>query len=280
MEHTNAEPADDEGLALDRAEASSRSSGKKGDATPGPDGPSDDTQDMRDEGERRPLPTDVDASAGDASEQLTFEQRLDALSLTVSRQSEHREIMLGTLAFCEEAKEEPDVESHIQGLPEWRSETQSPFSLIVALVRAHGLDRFELDEQGEVITDERKRGLSEDEADDLVWSVSYQTTDVGMTLLEDMRPKERLARLIAARPQRRDTYVDVLRFCTTPRTRQEIEGLLRGRKILSDEGRGGEPLKPSVFIDKLERSGVLVWDGHWNTSEDGKAYLESCAARA
>lgn len=224
------------------------------------------------------LPTDIDArDTMDDELPLTFEERCGALLDLVGRQSEHREIFVDVLGFCAEAQEESRVEERIAARPEFAYETQSPYYLIAALVKAGGLERFELDEQGEVVTPERRRGLSEDEIDDLVWSVVYQTTDVGMTVAQDMQPGRRLDALLAARPTRRDTYCEVLEFCCEPRTRRELEELLEGRPILVEEAVGHEPLKPSVFIDKLERSGALVWNGTWNTSAAAQAYLEALA---
>ncbi len=223
-----------------------------------------------------PCPTDVSDDEPTAGE-LDFEDVCDALRRTVTRQPEHREIYLKTLAFCDEEKAEPDVEAFIQGLPEFAYETQSPYYLIAALVHTGGLERLELDEEGEVVTPERKEGLSEDEADDLVWSIAYRTTAAGMTVGQDLAPQARMDWLVQARPARKDTYCDVLAFCLEPKRRAEVEGLLRGRQILNDEGVDGEPLQPSVFIDKLERSGALEWRGAWVTTPAGKAYLEEHA---
>ncbi len=186
----------------------------------------------------------------------------------------HREIFLSILAFCDESRPEPDVEAHVQAQPQFAYETQSPYYLIRALVDAGGLQRFELDEQGEVVTPERSQGLTEDEIDDLVWSISYQTSAEGMTVLSDEAPQARLRRLVERRPLRARTYLSVLEYCTRPRTRAELEGFLRGNPILEEEAVHGEPLKPSVFMDKLESAGMLVWDGRWNTSDAGRAYLE------
>ena len=226
--------------------------------------------------EPRPCPTDVAEDEADAST-LDFEAVCDGLRRCVTKQSQHREIYIKTLTFCDEEKAEPDVETFIQSLPEFAYETQSPCYLISALVHAGGLERFELDEEGEVITTERKEGLSEDEVDDLIWSIAYRTTAAGMTVAQDMAPQARMDRLVQACPARKDTYCDVLAFCLEPKKRTEVEELLRGRQILTDEAVDGEPLQPSVFIDKLERTGALEWHGAWLTSAAGKAYLEEHA---
>ena len=55
--------------------------------------------------------------------------------------------------------------------------------------------------------------------------------------------------------------------------------MLEGRDILRFDAPDGRPLMPSVFVDRLERSGVLVWRGKWVTGPEGKAYLDAHAGR-
>ena len=245
--------------------------------TPATQAPADDGEsESAGPGAGRPCPTDVHLDAEDVTK-ASFEDVCAGLWRTVNRQPEHREIYVKTLTFCDEERLEPAAEAYVQSLPEFAHETQSPYYLLAALVRAGGLERLELDEEGEPITPERTAGLSADEADDLVWSIAYRTTAAGMTVCQDMQPATRLRNLVQIRPEREDTYRDVLEFCLDPKPRREVERLLTGRPVLAGEGAGGEPLLPSVFIDKLERSGALVWEGAWVTSEAGKAYLEERA---
>lgn len=223
-----------------------------------------------------PLPTDVQPAVEPQTEP-SLEERCEAIERLVLKQPEHREIYEAVLGFCRQRRSQADVEAYIQSLPECVHESQSPYFLIKSLVRAGGLARVELDAEGEVVTPERKAGLDEDALDDLVCDVAYETTEAGCLAHEDLRPVRRFEHLLERQPTRRNVYCEVLGFCSEPRTRHEIEDLLRGRQILIDEAVDGQPLKPSVFIDKLERSGVLVWKGGWVTSEDGMAYLEAHA---
>ena len=55
--------------------------------------------------------------------------------------------------------------------------------------------------------------------------------------------------------------------------------LLRGRPVL-ETVIGGERrrMQPSVFVDKLERSGALVWKEGWCLTEEGDAFLRDLKA--
>jgi hypothetical protein len=226
----------------------------------------------------KPLPTDVKPAK--VEPELSFEERCDLIERLVLNQTEHRELRLGILDYCRTRRALPEVEYYVMDLPEYGSETQSPYYLVRSLEQAGALLKLELDEEGEVVTSERKEGLTEDEVDDLVFEIDYETTPAGIAVCDDLTPAARLEGLFAMQPARTDTYREVLEFCRTPRTRQELEELLDGREILTLDAPGDRPLKPSVFVDKLERSGVLVWRGKWVTSESGKAYLDEHAAVA
>lgn len=228
----------------------------------------------------RSLPTDIQPSACDdcePAEPLTFDERCDRVERHVLKQPEHREIRIATLGFCAQRRALPEIEVFIEDLPEYGYDTQNPYRLIRSLEAAGGLVGVELDEEGQVVTPERKEGLSEDEVDDLVFEIDFETTDAGRAVYERLKPSARLDDLLATQTARKDTYCEVLEFCLTPRSRQEIEALLAGREILTLDAPSDQPLQPSVFVDKLERAGVLVWRGKWATSDAGKAYLDEHA---
>ena len=225
-----------------------------------------------------PLPTDV-APRDDGAGQLDFAGACERVERAVLRQTEHREILIAVLGFCETRRRLDEVELFIMDRPEFGYETQSPFLLIGLLERAGALARLELDENGGPVTDERKEGLSEDEADDLVFEVDYETSPAGREVYGRLAPQARLAELLETQDARRDVYCELLEFCLAPRSREEIEALLEGRDILRFDAPDGRQLMPSVFVDRLERSGVLVWRGKWVTGPEGKAYLDAHAGR-
>jgi hypothetical protein len=134
---------------------------------------------------------------------------------------------------------------------------------------------FELDAEGRDVTEQRKQGLSEDEIDDLVADFAFKTNDLGKALLEEFSPADRLDDLLAQVPKRRDTYLEVLEFLCEKRSYAQVDELLRGREILeTGPSESDRPMQPSVFIDKLAAVGGIVYDEGWQTSPEGKEYLE------
>ena len=136
----------------------------------------------------KPCPTDIALQAEGPAFALSFEERCEPLTRHVLSQTEHREIRIAVLGFCRERRPLAEVELFVQDLPEFGYETQSPYLLIRALERAGGVVCVELNDQGEPVTPERKEGLDEDEIDDLVFELDFETTDAGVAVYERLTP--------------------------------------------------------------------------------------------
>ena len=218
--------------------------------------PRDDSQEREEAAAEAAM--DVAALAADDlpdAAELTFEEKLAELNRTVMRHPLNREILYKTLAFCAEERPLREAEDFIAALPQFERATQNQFYMLMSLVRSYGLDMIERDEDGNRVLPEQKEGLSEDEVDDLVAEISFKSTDVG---------------------ERTDTYIDLLEFVeAAPRPYGQIEELLLGRPALQTviDGRV-ETMQPSVFVDKLERAGALVWKEGWTLTEEGREFLE------
>jgi hypothetical protein len=211
----------------------------------------------------------------DAAE-LTFEEKLAELNRTVMRHPLNREILYKTLAFCAEERPLREAEDFIAALPQFERATQNQFYMLMSLVRSYGLDMIERDEDGNRVLPEQKEGLSEDEVDDLVAEISFKSTDVGDWFVDYNKPSARLVDLLHLVPERTDTYIELLEFVeAAPRPYGQIEELLLGRPALQTviDGRV-ETMQPSVFVDKLERAGALVWKEGWTLTEEGREFLE------
>lgn len=209
--------------------------------------------------------------------ELSFDQKLDALNLTVMRHPLNREILYKALAYCREERLLREAEDYIASLPQFELATQNQYYLLMSLVKAHGLEFIERDDDGNRVTAEMKEGLTEDEADDLVATWSFKTTDVGDWFVDYNKPKARLIDLLDLVPERADTYTELLEFVADePRTYGQIESLLRGRPALETIIDGHrETMQPSVFVDKLERAGALIWDKEgWTLTEEGRDFLQ------
>ena len=199
------------------------------------------------------------------------EGRLAAIEDTVCRHPLNREVLYRMLAYCAEERALDDLEREAASWPEFETATQNQYRLAEHLVRAGGLDR---------IMEQDKEGLDEDAVDDLVRSVAFRTTEAGVRFVEQHRPRARLVELLQLAPERADVYIELLEFVRArPRAYNDIVELLRGRPVL-ETVIGGERrrMQPSVFVDKLERSGALVWKEGWCLTEEGDAFLRDLKA--
>ena len=205
----------------------------------------------------------------------TFSRQVAKLTAAVARQPLQREILYKVLTYCQESRGLQEIEHEVTTYAGFKHAANSPYHFIEVLENAGGLERFELDDEGEVVTPERKEGLTDDEIDDLVASYAFMTTPVGMAVVEQHTPRARIIELLNLVPERKDAYIELLEFCSDePRTYNEVSQLFKGRDVLVRIV-DGEPqtMQPSVFIDKLEAAGGIEWRDGWVLTEEGKSYL-------
>jgi len=208
-------------------------------------------------------------------EELSFEDRVAAIVALITKQPLHREILFRALGFCRERRDLPDIEREIASYPEFKYCAQDQYHLIGFLENAGGLERLELDAGGEVVTDDRTAGLSEDEIDDLVVSFAFVTTEAGTAAHEELDPGRRIRELLDDAPARTRASLRVLEFCHGSRTYQEIEDLLEDPDAGLYEMAEEDAVHASFVVSGLEAAGALVWDGGWLLSDHGRAVLES-----
>lgn len=218
------------------------------------------------------------AKAASAKEKapLTFAEKVEALDRFIHFEPLIREIDYKVLLFCENRRDLAAIEEEIATFPEFAGATRDQYHLITELVDHGGLEYFELDGAGAVVTAERKAGLTENEVDDLVAGFAYRTTEVGRAVAERLDPRRRLADLVAAAPERAPLYEALLAFLRDKRSFAEVDTYLRGPEgfaLCCETGTNG--MQPSVFVDKLERAGVLAFNHGWQTTEAGLAALEN-----
>jgi hypothetical protein len=205
-----------------------------------------------------------------------LEERVNLVNNAVLRNPLHREVLYKILEYCKVRRNLHDLEDKIVEFAEFKATGQAQFTLITYLVDAGGLDVYELNKQGKPVTPEQKSGLSEDEIDDLVAGFAYQSSEAGLTVAEEFSPEVRLAELLGTTPTYLDTYVELLKYLEERRSFTQVDTLLRGRDVLmTNRDANDRPMQPSVFIDKLEKTGVIYWKDGWQTTEEGKKILAS-----
>lgn len=225
------------------------------------------------------------SSAFDASERVSEEEPacesldscVERLDAAINKHPLHREMYWRVLEFCKERKDLREIEAMIAQLPEFEYGTQNQYHLVCVLEKNFGLVRFELGEDGQELPAAAKEGLSDAEADELVWGYAFETTDVGAVVADRYQPQIRIDELLNEMPERRETYLELLEyFDARPRSYNDVSHLLKGRDVLMTGRKPHErPMQASVLVDNLERAGGVVWDGGWRLTDEGRTYLKT-----
>lgn len=222
---------------------------------------------------------DVQACEADAGyiDPVVFGRMVAKVTEAVTRNPLQRELFYKVLSFCQESKPLREIEQMVMALPGFERTSANAYHFIAVMENAGGLERFELDDEGDVVDDARKAGLTEDEIDDLVAEYAFMTTPAGQAVVEQHTPRARIIELLGLVPERRDTYIELMEFLAEePRTYNEVTQLLDGRDVLWHLDSKGNPelMQPSVFLDKLHSAAAIEWHQGWQLSEEGHAYLD------
>ena len=222
---------------------------------------------------------DIQVSEADAGyiDPVVFGRMVAKVTEAVTRNPLQRELFYKVLSFCQESKPLREIEQMVMALPGFERTSANAYHFIAVMENAGGLERFELDDEGDVVDDARKAGLTEDEIDDLVAEYAFMTTPAGQAVVEQHTPRARIIELLGLVPERRDTYIELMDFLAEePRTYNEVTQLLDGRDVLWHLDSKGNPelMQPSVFLDKLHDAAAIEWQQGWQLSEEGRAYLD------
>lgn len=211
----------------------------------------------------------VAATEGAQIEPSEAPSNIEALLNLMKRNPLQREIYLQIIDFCETRRALAEAEAMVAACPGFALTAQTPFRLIANVVDNGGIHWYEVDAEGNEITEERKAGLTPDEADDLVAGFALETSDDGREAYKRMAPERRLRDLFGQVPQRLGAYLDIIDFCSEPRSFKAVEALVRSFNPEAMVSSGAQKLQPSYFVDMLERSGGLVWDKGWRATRKG-----------
>jgi hypothetical protein len=228
---------------------------------------------------RTTTPTAPELVEAEATPELTeteiFAANLAMLSKVLEREPLYRAMLLRILGDCREEQQLENLEEHITHYDEYASCSQGPYFLISKLTDAGGLELRERDDRGELVGPERKEGLTEDEVDDLVCTTGYLTTAVGEAYIEANTSEERIGSLMSREESRATAYIDLLEYVNEQnRSYNEIKEFLTGSPALETVIDGSAvTMQPSVFVDRLEAAGALVWNDGWQLSKEGLGYL-------
>ena len=121
----------------------------------------------------------LETSASIADTHSEVCEAVEALLDLMKRNPLQREIYLQVIEFCETRRALAEAEAMVASCPGFSLTAQTPFRLIANVVDNGGIHWYEVDAAGSVITEERKAGLTDDEADDLVEGFALETSDAG-----------------------------------------------------------------------------------------------------
>lgn len=232
-------------------------------------------------GAKRDKKVTIDRSS-QALASMTPEERVTRIRESVERTPKHRDLLYKALVYVSEQPcSYEEAEEYLAQQPEAKSALQAPRTLLDILVRAGGIEVTELDEEGAVVTQERKdelraQGADEEEVEDLVCDWRLSVTTFALTFIGEYSPGNRLRALLdEATADEVEAYRTIVRLCATKQMYPAIEKELRGTAATRpDEATGMMGIQPSTFIERLNRAGGIAWEGGWVTTAEGRACVE------
>lgn len=201
---------------------------------------------------------------------------VEELYHVINKHPLNREIFYKILETCETPRFLADLENAVASFSEFQSALQSPYWYINRLVEYGGLDQVDFDEEGRELTGERIDSLPEEEIEEMIADSRFATTVAGKQIVAEFAPKKRLEALFERMPARKETFIEVLEYCEAQaRPYSSICNLLKGRPVLEVNAEHPRGIQPSVFVDFLEKSSVIVWgDEGWRLSDEGREILK------
>ena len=237
-----------------------------------------------------------------AEEEARPQFTLEGLNKAICKQPLHRHIYRQLLVFLEEEHSTEEAEAFLEEVPEFTYAIQPAGRVLDVLERAGGIERLpeeeedvdEIDfsaEEDELDAETDDLELDEFDAEQLeeeeveegpqdalatLVGAHWIITDLGVEYVEATDPIQPLITLITQDPSRTSGYLLVLEMCAEgPKSLADLE---RALKQLQEEDESAAQIKPSVFLDRLERVGGLYWKSQWNATKEGKQVLADLKA--
>ena len=180
------------------------------------------------------------------SELQDLERATKKILQRISAEPADKIILHKVLAFCETARSYSQIWHEIRSFPEMKVALQPPQVLVKWLVQFGGIEQIVAEDQ----------------------EPTWRTTPAGRNVVRIEKPGNWLEQLLAREPIYNEIYVQVLQSCVAPKTKGEIESLLRGNRVVDNF-----KVYASFFIEGLERAGGLEWDKKWRTTQAGRTFI-------
>jgi hypothetical protein len=153
---------------------------------------------------------------------------------------------------------------------------QAPATVVSMLVRNGALEEQLLINKepyegtlAEAQTDEHVEGDAQIEQ-------HLSLTNKGRHILDEYSPDARLRALLAAKPEHRRVFREILTLCANNskgQSRADLEQALMKDSLLQSDRFGTVTVYPQYFLDALESAGGIVWRDSWRATKAGKAVV-------
>jgi len=154
-------------------------------------------------------------------------------------------ILYKMLTFCQVARSSTDITKEVLSYPDMKGSLQSVSVLLSWLIECGGIE--------DVVVAGMDRN-----------NLVLRTTVAGKAVLDKENSGDKLAELFIHEPNYHGVYMQLLATCVSPKTRVEIEAMLRGNPILESP-----KVYANYFIETLETAGGLEWRDKWQTTRMG-----------
>lgn len=181
-----------------------------------------------------------------ASEAKDLEGAMTRVQDRITAEPSYRIALYKLLALCETPRSTAEVHQAMLAFPEMKTALHTPQMLLAWMVRAGGIEQ---------VAPEKEESR-------------WQTTEAGKMAAKRQGPGKRLAQFFAQEPAYGDVFRLVLEFCAAPKSKADIEALLKDHPAMENP-----KIYASFIVEGLEAAGGLEWDGHWRTTEAGKGVL-------
>ena len=227
-----------------------------------------------------------DTQAAQADEAKAAERPNDgaALAKLMEKMAQRREVLMGIMEYCLQAREVAEVDAHVASLQAHNASVYDGAALCAMLKDAGALEQVAQaqtqagDEGAAPDSPELHQPLVEVE-DGVEYlrpavpaATLWKTTEAGQAYLAGYDPQADLARLIDDDAQYMDIYLRVLDLCAdeagagTPDLSQAVDSdpLVQSPRLFAQH-----------FTERLEKAGGVAWDGRrWKITEAGRTWLE------
>ena len=235
---------------------------------------------------------ETEAAPTDTAAAEAVEAAYQQLVIAIEKQPLNRPVFYQALAQCRTEQPEAELEIAVSRFVQFKSGTLDQHTVIMSMVKAGGLQMIEYDNEGGLICRDKGEGsgsskLPQANSGDHIGEMpekeievsrrGFLTTALGLRYLDEQSPDRRIGELLASMPGRNDIYMKLLESIVQDKhTYKFIESLLSDDlAAMKDEVVAHIGIKPSVFVDKMERAGGIIWDDGWAITDAGRRMLEA-----